>query len=114
MKRLFAAAALLLALAPAFGHGASKGLHLHVVPDSASPGAEVKVRVDAAAPMVRMTISFVGTDPVEFIPNQASRSLTARLKVPADTKLGAINVQAEAHAVDGKAVRASAVVKVLK
>ena len=114
MRPLLIAASLLLALTPAFGHGASKGLHLHVVPDSASPGEEVKIRIDAAAPMVRMKISFVGVDPVEFTPNQASKSLTARLKVPAHAKPGAINVQAEAQAIDGKVVRASAVVKVLK
>ena len=107
MKRLVLVAA--LCASPAFGHGASKGLHLHATPERAAPGSEVTIAVDAKQPMREVTVGFVGAEPVRRVPETPSKRIELRLRVPAGKALTA-SVQAEAVTIDGRTVRASIVV----
>lgn len=101
-----------LASIPARAHGASKGLHLHVTPDTAAPGGEVEIEADAALPIVRMRIAFVGVEPTEVRPKEPTKKLIVKLRVPAGAKAGTVNVSAEVEAAGVKTLRAGAVVKI--
>ncbi len=103
-----------LAATAAFGHGASKGLHLHVTPQAAKPGDEVEVHVDAVEPIVSVTLSIADGEPVRVVPDRPVRSVVARLAVPLEAKGDAGNVQAEAVGRSGRTLRASAVVRLSK
>lgn len=107
MRRL----AFLLALlaSPAFGHGASKGLHLHATPERAAPGTTVTIAVDASRPMREVTVGFVGGEPVRVVPETPARRVEVRLRVPG-TSAGTASAHAEAVTDDGKTVRAALVV----
>ncbi len=117
MSRLVAVGLTVLACAglasvPARAHGASKGLHLHVTPDTAAPGGEVTIEADAALPIVRMRIAFVGVEPTEIRPKEPTKTSIVKLRVPAGVKSATINVSAEVEAAGGKTLRAGAVVKI--
>lgn len=101
MRRL-AVLALLLA-SPAFGHGASRGLHLHATPERALPGTKVTIAVDASRPMREVKVGFVGGEPVRVVPKSPARRLEVILTVPS----GTANAHAEAITEDGKTVRAA-------
>lgn len=119
MKRLLTIAMGLAAVAwpagggPALAHSASQGLHLHLSPDAAVRDSDVAVTVNAAEPIVTLTIGFVGAEPkrLEFKPPR--RDATVTLRVPADATGEAINVQAEAKAVSGRTLRASAILTLI-
>ena len=99
---------------PAFGHGASKGLHLHVEPDRAEPGDEVTVSIDASRPLTSVRIGTTADDAtVTVSPDPPARRLEATIEIP-DTAAGSINVHAEARTVDGTTVRTAAVVTVVE
>jgi hypothetical protein len=100
-----------LAATAAFGHGASKGLHLHVTPEAAKPGGEIEVRVDAVEPVVSLTLSVADGEPVRVVPDRPVKSVTAPLAVPLEAMGNAVNVQAEAVTRSGRTLRASAVVR---
>jgi hypothetical protein len=92
-----------LAVTPAFGHGASKGLHLHATPDRAAAGTEVTIAVDASRPMRELKVGFVGAEPVRVVPKAPSKRLEVVLRVPAGTG----SAHAEAITDDGRTVRAA-------
>jgi len=94
-------------------HSASQGLHLHLSPDAAVRGSDVAVTVNAAESIVSLAIGFVGVEPKRLELKPPRRDVTVSLRVPADATGGAINVQAEAKAVSGKTLRASAILKLL-
>jgi hypothetical protein len=96
----------LLVASPAFGHGASKGLHLHATPERAAPGAEITINVDASRPMREVRIGFVGGEPVRVVPKTPAKRLSVVLRVPA----GTMSAHAEAVTDDGKTVRATLLV----
>ena len=113
MRRLAAiACGILLAASPALPHSASRGMHLHVDPESAAPGAEIVIAADAVSPIVSLRIAFVGGKPTEVRPETSNRYVAVRLRVPASAR-GTVNVHAEAEVGGPKPLRASAVVKVL-
>ena len=108
-----ALAAVLAGGGPASGHGASRGLHLHVDPDRAEPGDTVTVSIDASEPIVRARIGMTDDDTmVEIEPDPPARRLETTIAVP-DAAGGTINVHAEARTVEGTTVRAAAVVTIL-
>ena len=100
--------------APAFAHGASRGLHLHVQPSAAAPGGPVEISADAALPIARLRIAFVGTDPVEARPKQPTKRIVVTLRMPRDAKGATASVHAEAETVSGKTLRASAVLQIAR
>lgn len=100
----------LAACQPAFGHGASRGLHLHVRPEPAVTGAEVQVAADAAEPLVALRVAFAGAEPVRATARPPSKRIVARLAVPRLRPSTAVNVQAEATTAAGRTLRASAIV----
>ena len=101
------------ALGPAWGHGASRGLHLHLSPDKAVRGGDVAVAVNAAEPIVALAVGFVGAEPTRLAVKPAARDATITLKVPDGATGEAINVQAEATTASGKTLRASAILQLL-
>jgi hypothetical protein len=115
LPRLAAAAALAAALlAPSsapWAHGASRGLHLHVNPDPVRPGAVLRVEVNAAKRLSWLKVGVVDDDAVEVVPEHPTRKLVQRIRVPR-TVSGTLSVQAEGRLLDGKTVRAAAVVRV--
>lgn len=106
MRRWLPVAVLLAS--PAFGHGASKGLHLHATPERAPAGAEVTIDVDASRPMREVKVGFVGAEPVRVVPKVPAKRVSVVLRVPA----GTMSAHAEAITDDGKTVRASRLVRV--
>ena len=88
-------------------------MHLHVDPESAAPGAEIVVAVNAALPIVSLRIAFAGEKPTEVRPETPNRYVALKLRVPAKAS-GTVNVQAEAEVGGAKPLRASAVVKVVR
>ena len=98
---------LALAASPAFGHGASKGLHLHATPERADPGTEVTIAVDAVRPMREVKVGFVGGEPVRVVPRAPSKRIEVALRVPS----GSTSAHAEAITDDGKTLRASLLVE---
>jgi hypothetical protein len=111
-----AATALVLGFAagPVFAHGASRGLHLHVVPGAAAPGGRLEIAADAALPIVRLRVAFVGADPLESRPKRPTKRIVVTLTMPHDAKGATASLQAEAETVSGKTLRAAAVVKVAR
>lgn len=91
-------------------HGASKGLHLHVARDPVAPGAIVEVAVDAADPLAKLTIAFVGGEPSTLVPKIPSKRIETRLAAPATARGATFNLHAEGVTVAGKTVRAAAVI----
>jgi hypothetical protein len=91
---------------PAFGHGASKGLHLHATPEHAAAGAEVTIDVDASKAMREVKVGFVGAEPVRVVPKVPAKRVTVVLRVPA----GTMSAHAEAVTEDGRTVRATLLV----
>jgi hypothetical protein len=103
-----------LAAASAFGHGASKGLHLHVDPPRASRGETVTVKIDARRPLAAIRLGIAGTEStVEIEPDPCTRHVEARATIPEDAE-GTISVHAEGTTTDGETVRAAAVVKIVR
>lgn len=114
MKPVATVGLLLLALAasPALGHGASKGLHLHVEPEPAAPGARLTVAVDTAEPVRKVTLGWVGGQELRHAPEEPSRHFLLKIQVPEESGAEVLNLQAEAITVSGKTVRAAALVRV--
>ncbi len=114
-RRPACCAALLLALgwaAVALGHGASRGLHLHLSPDPAKPGSKITLEIEAAEPMrqIRAALGDVKTPPHELDPPR--RRFELRLRVPAGTATETVNAHAEVKTVSGKTLRAAAVLRI--
>lgn len=106
-------AVLLAAHAPAARpHGASRGLHLHLSPDPARPGAMVTVEVEAAEKVARVTVAFSGHDPVVRKLDPALRRVAVELRLPERIEGETINAHAEARTASGGTLRASAVLRV--
>ncbi len=99
----------LLAPTTVFGHGASRGLHLHVSPEPATIGVDVEIAADASEPVAWLKVGFVGRDPVEVRPERPAKHLAAKLAVPPGKPSSTVSVQAEARTVGGRTLRASAV-----
>lgn len=104
-------AAALASAAPAWPHGASRGLHVHLDPDHAAPEAEVEIAADCAEPMALLRVSFVGQEPFQVKPDAPAKRILVRLPVPEKAAGGTINVQAEARGESGKTYRASAILR---
>lgn len=96
-----------LAVSPAFGHGASRGLHLHATPERPAPGVEVTITIDASRPMREVKVGFVGGEPVRVVPELPAKRLEVVLRAPA----GATSAHAEAVTDAGTTVRASLLVE---
>ena len=110
---LLLAAALGLALSgPARAHSASRGLHLHLSPDPASPGAKVRIRADARGPMVRLRAGWAGQEPVEVRPEKASKKIVIEIRVPEKVKGETLSLAAEAETDSGEIVRAAAILRI--
>lgn len=102
------------ALSPAaLGHGASRGMHLHVPAETVTAGTKITVDVDCAVPVVTLTIAFVGTTPLVVTPKTPDKHLSVDLVVPAAGST-TVNVVAEASTSTGKVLRASAIVRAAK
>jgi len=101
----------LFAAPPVIGHGASRGLHLHVAPEPASPGEEVRLTVDAEAPMKEIRAAFVDHEEVRVEVEPPSRQAAVVLKVPEPVESDVIGVQVEATTDEGKTLRASAILR---
>lgn len=99
-----------LGAAPAFAHGASRGLHVHAAPEACEPGAVVTVSVDASAPVTRLTIGFAGEKPKVVVPKVPDRHVASTLVVPAGPAGSTASIQAEATTSGGKTLRASALI----
>jgi hypothetical protein len=106
-------AALLLSAGAAFGHGASKGMHLHVSPDPARPGEEITVVVNVSRKINRLRIGIVGQKPATVEPEAPSRRITVRLTIPAAASLPTLGIQAEGDPRHGRPLRASALVRIV-
>ena len=96
----------------AFGHGASRGLHLHLAPDPAPRGERITVEIDAIERVERVRAGFVGQPAVEHEPDPPARHLEVRLVVPPTAKGDTLNCQVEVRTTGGETLRASAVRRV--
>jgi hypothetical protein len=106
-------AVLLAAHAPiARPHGASRGLHLHLSPDPARPGAMVTVEVEAAEPIERVEVAFSGHDSLRQELDPPVRRVAVELRLPERIEGETINAHAEARTPSGGTLRASAVLRV--
>lgn len=106
-------AALSLALhGPARAHSASRGLHLHLSPDPAHPGAKIKVRVDASAPMVRLRAGWAGEEPAEVRLRKAREKIVLEIRVPETVESETLSLGAEAETESGETVRAAAILRI--
>lgn len=103
----------LLVTTAAFGHGASKGLHLHVTPEPATRGATVTVDVDAAEAMQRLRLGFVGSEPLTVTLDPPRSDATVKIEVPLTAEDETVNLHAEAVTVSGRVLRAAAVVRLV-
>lgn len=112
MKRAVAIVVLAAAVTAVLAHTASKGLHLHITPEPASPGQTVTVEIDAEAPVARIEIAFVGGESVTRELKKPVRVLEVELKVPEKVEAEVINCHAEAVTEEGKVLRAAAVLRV--
>ncbi len=101
-----------LAASLLYGHGASRGLHLHVTPDPAAPRQVVTVEVNASAKVRALRVGFVDRKEVALTVDPPSRTVRVELRVPEAVRGGTINLHAEAVAVGGEVLRASAVLRV--
>ncbi len=81
-----------------FGHGASKGLHLHLIPAAALPGGKVTVQVDSLSAVDQVVIGFADAPPITKRFKAPAQHVEVELTVPRHLKLGTtISVQAEAR-----------------
>ncbi len=113
MRRVALGLVLALAAAsPALGHSASRGLHIHVEPERAAPGAKISVRVHAAAPLTHLTLGFVDEEPTVFSFEEALRTVTVPLRAPeSDEEI--VVLQAEGVTRDGKTLRSSSLLRLV-
>lgn len=85
------------AIGVAHGHGASKGLHLHLVPEAALPGSKVKVLVDSVSEVDQVVVSFAGSAAITRRLKPPARHVEVELVVPSGLKRGTTaSIQAEA------------------
>lgn len=85
------------AIGVAHGHGASQGLHLHLVPKAALPGSKINVLVDAMTEVDRVVVGIAGEVALTRRVKPAARHVEIELVVPARFKPGTTaSVQAEA------------------
>jgi len=112
VRRPLAILVLLAAASAVLGHGASEGLHLHLSPEPAERGAEVRVKIDAEAPVARIEIAFVGGETAAREPKRPARSLVVNVTVPDEAEGDVVNCHAEAVTVRGDLLRASAVLRI--
>jgi hypothetical protein len=110
-RAAMAAALLLASTVRGFPHGASKGIHLHVSPEPACPGASLRVEIDAVEAMTRVLAAAGQGKPSRFDAAAPSRRMVVTLRAPDRPRNGTINVAAEATAVSGRRLRASAIVR---
>lgn len=94
------------------GHGASKGLHVHVEPNPAVPGRAVTVTVDATTALAVLEIGFEGYEAIRVRPDPPTRKVDVAVAVPADLAGDVGQVQAEGRTIDGRTLRASRIVRI--
>jgi hypothetical protein len=111
-RRMVLFVALAAAIGPARGHSASRGLHVHPVPDPVSPGVLLACTIDAREPLNELRIGIVGEAPVRWRSSTPSRHLVLTVRVPEEPDGAALNVQAEGRTESGAAVRASSIVRI--
>jgi hypothetical protein len=109
---LVAVLAPLASSGPAPAHTASRGLHLHLSPDPAPPGATIRVRANAGGPMVRLRAGWAGQEPVEVRPENASREIVLAIRVPETVEGETLSLAAEAETESGETVRAAAILRI--
>ena len=100
----------------AFPHGASRGLHLHLIPQATVPGGTVSVELDAAQPMAHVRCGVAGAQPAPkpIVPGKPATKLVVKIQVPDDVAPGSIvSVVAEVKALEGATYRASALLTVV-
>ncbi|MFN7964918.1 MAG: hypothetical protein U0V87_04410 [Acidobacteriota bacterium] len=97
-----------------FGHGASKGLHLHLIPAAALPGGKVTVQVDSLIAIDQVVIGLADAPPITKRLKTPAQHVEVELTVPRHLKQGTtISVQAEARgAAQPKPLRASSLLLV--
>ncbi len=103
-----------LAIPSAFGHGASRGLHIHVTPDPALPGETLTVTIDSIEPVSHVTIGWVDAEPLTEKPEEPTRHVQVTIEMPKGIRKSILNLQAEARTTTGKTVRASALIRIRK
>ena len=109
---LLAAGLPLISSGPARAHSASRGLHLHLSPDPAAPGAKIRLRVDASGPMVRLRAGWAGEEPVEIRPRKAKKKIVVEIRVPEKVETETLSLAAEAETDSGEILRAAAILQV--
>ena len=103
---------LILATAPVMGHGASRGLHIHLAPEPAAAGTTVTVTLDAAEPLRSASVGWVDGDALTMELEQPSRHVRLKLRLPEKVEDPVINLHAEVVTVAGSNLRAAAVLRV--
>lgn len=103
---------LMLATAHVMGHGASRGLHIHLAPEPAAAGSEVTVTLDAEEPLKSASVGWVDGDALTVELEQPSRHVQLKLQLPVQVADPVINLHAEAVTVAGSRLRAAAVLRV--
>ena len=99
-------------VSPAEAHGESRGLHLHLAPDPATPGATVTVEVSAADAVRQVEVAFTGGQPVRQTLDPPRARFEVQLKVPDEIEGETINAHAEVKTRGGRTLRASAVLRI--
>lgn len=113
--------AVVLAVSVVWPHGASRGLHLHVLEQYACPGRTITVELDASRPVRTIRAGFAGEEPVRVDLETPARKHSIELEVPVATPPrrgpgrsagpATLSVQVEAWTSDGESLRAAAIVK---
>lgn len=101
-----------LASLPVHGHGASRGLHIHVTPDPAREGASLLIELNASRPLASARVAVDGRAPRHYPIDPPDRRLAVRIELPRRVSADAVNVRAEARTPGGKDLRASAIVRI--
>jgi len=113
------AVAFLMAAAAAtagFPHGASRGLHLHLIPQATVPGGTVSVELDAAQPMARVRCGIAGLDvgPKPIEPARPMKKMVVKIQAPTVAPGTIVSVVAEVTTLEGATYRASALLTVVQ
>jgi hypothetical protein len=98
---------------PSRAHGESRGLHLHVSPDPAAPGATVTVEVTCENAVERVEAALTGGRSVRRKLDPPVARFELRLEVPEKNEGETINVHVEALTTGDKTYRATAVLRIV-
>lgn len=104
---------LLLAPPLAMAHAASKGLHLHIDPPAALPGAELRITIESAEEFSEVRLGVGSEKPLVRRLEKPARTIEIVTRLPAGAPTGTtVSLHAEARALSRTTVRAAAIVPV--